>query len=75
MGWIKVSDRKPKNKDEILITYQDLREDGTTKRYMDNATYHADDDTFYVWDSYSQDSYPEYNVIAWMPIPEPYDGN
>lgn len=75
MEWFKVSNRKPGDWDRVLITCPYTDANGNTHRSIGEAQYNAEEDAFEVWDSYGQDTYQEWNVIAWAPYPEPYDGD
>lgn len=73
MEWIKVSDRLPDRKMRVLITIH--HPDDPTRRCVDECTYDAMDGGFIWWDDYYQETLNYENVIAWMPLPEPYKGD
>ena len=68
--WIPVSESLPGTDDSILITY--IVNGNKRKRYVVEAWYSGDGDWISVQDEYiASDSIWE--VIAWMPMPKPYE--
>lgn len=57
--WIPVSERLPEDKQGCIVTVQ-----GDSKTFIDIVTYYAEEHSFLY--------YEECNVLAWMPLPEPY---
>ena len=76
--WIPVTERLPKEKDAGI-----LKKLGTSKRseYV-LATVEVKDERMTVtactydgkWDWNMKYAFPDYKIIAWMPLPEPYKG-
>ena len=60
--WIPVSERLPEDKQGCIVTVQ-----GDSKTFIDIVTYYAEEHSFLY--------YEECNVLAWMPLPEPYKEN
>ena len=58
-SWIPVSERLPEDKQGCIVTVQ-----GDSKTFIDIVTYYAEEHSFLY--------YEECNVLAWMPLPEPY---
>lgn len=63
-GWIPVSERVPDHERTVIVTAQGKRERFTA---LDNYVLDLKD-----WETFSNDDDGE--VIAWMPLPEPYKG-
>lgn len=59
--WIPISERLPEDKQGCIVTVQ-----GDSKTFIDIVTYYAEEHSFLY--------YEECNVLAWMPLPEPYKG-
>lgn len=57
--WIPVSERLPEDRQRCIVTVQ-----GDSKTFIDIVTYYAEEHSFLY--------YEECNVLAWMPLPEPY---
>jgi len=57
--WIPVSKRLPEDKQGCIVTVQ-----GDSKTFIDIVTYYAEEHSFLY--------YEECNVLAWMPLPQPY---
>ena len=57
--WIPVSNRLPEDKQGCIVTVQ-----SDSKTFIDIVTYYAEEHSFLY--------YKECNVLAWMPLPEPY---
>lgn len=68
--WIPVEERMPDYMQDVLVTYIG-RDDGL--HYCDDAAY-FDSSNRWVWSSPSNFKYVEPEIIAWMPLPEPYQG-
>lgn len=58
--WISVSERLPNNEDVALVTVMGVQEEFTAMDYYDLD--------FEAWERFSNDG----EVLAWMPLPEPY---
>ena len=68
--WIPVEERLPEKDDFVLVTVSGIYNHLTFSDALQLASYTEDDGWFI-------ESYPEWddpNVIAWMPLPEPYQG-
>lgn len=66
--WIPVKERLPEKDDFVLVTVSGTYNHLTFSDALQLASYTEDDGWFI-------ESYPEWddpNVIAWMPLPEPY---
>lgn len=66
--WIPVEERLPEKDDFVLVTVSGTYNHLTFSDALQLASYTEDDGWFI-------ESYPEWddpNVIAWMPLPEPY---
>ena len=66
--WIPVEERLPEKDDFLLVTVSGTYNHLTFSDALQLASYTEDDGWFI-------ESYPEWddpNVIAWMPLPEPY---
>ena len=57
--WIPVSERLPEDKQGCIVTVQ-----SDSKTFIDIVTYYAEEHSFLY--------YEERNILAWMPLPEPY---
>jgi len=70
--WIPVTERLPETDDEVLTTY--IVNGDKTKRYTETSSYYFDGFSGYwssPWDEY-RIAGTRIEVIAWMPLPEPY---
>ena len=70
MGWISVKDRLPENDDEILVTRRYREQNQVITDVMYNpkhSRFEYCDDNYY--------GIEVKDVIAWMPLPEPYQGD
>ena len=68
-GWISVKDRLPNTKGYALVTYVNTK---NGKRYVDMAVYDGDVWEFIDGDYLVTSRYAR--VIAWKPLPIPYEG-
>lgn len=71
--WIPVSERLPDDEDYVLVCYEDghIR---TAYYYIDTNIYPSEfeDCCETGWYNYNEDFMYKQDVIAWMPLPEPY---
>lgn len=63
-GWIPCSERLPDTGDMYL----------TTMEKVDNCRLGVCENYFSLSDGWESEEFSEYKVIAWMPLPEPYNG-
>ena len=64
LRWIPVDDRLPTNRDYYLVC-------GKEKHEIGFACYNADLDVWYL--SPDDMHYGDYKIIAWKPLPKPYE--
>lgn len=69
-GWIPVEERMPDYMQDVFVTYIGC-DDGL--HYCDDVAY-FDSSNRWVWSSPSNFKYVDPEIIAWMPLPEPYQG-
>ena len=72
--WIPVEQELPETDDEVLTTY--IVNGNRKKRYVETSRYYYDGFSGYwssPWDEY-RIAGTRIEVIAWMPLPEPYKG-
>ena len=72
--WNPVTERLPETDDEVLTTY--IVNGNRKKRYVETSRYYYDGFSGYwssPWDEY-RIAGTRIEVIAWMPLPEPYKG-
>ena len=72
--WIPVTERLPETDDEVLTTY--IVNGDMENRYTETSSYYFDGFSGYwssPWDKY-RIAGTRIEVIAWMPLPEPYKG-
>ena len=70
--WIPVSERLPENDDEVLLTVEFKKH-----RFVYSGSYSKDVDGdshwYSLWDEFRVGRARE-KIIAWMPMPKPYEG-
>ena len=70
--WIPCEDRLPETTDAVLTTY--IVNGDRRRRYVEESSYYVDDGSWSSpWDEY-RIAGTRIEVIAWMPLPEPYVG-
>ena len=71
--WVPVTERLPETDDEVLTTY--IVNGNRKKRYVETSRYYDGFDGQWSspWDEYRIPG-TRIEVIAWMPLPEPYKG-
>ena len=70
--WIPVTERRPETTDAVLTTY--IVNGDRSRRYIEESSYYGHDDSWSSpWDEYRVAG-TSIEVIAWMPLPEPYKG-
>lgn len=62
----------PENDDEVFVTYT---VNGKKQRYVETAMWYDGDEGYWTspWDEYRVPG-TKVEIIAWMPLPEPYKG-
>jgi hypothetical protein len=72
LHWIPCSERLPETTDAVLTTY--IVNGDRSRRYVEESSYYGDDESWSSpWDEY-RIAGTRIEVIAWMPLPEPYKG-
>ena len=70
--WIPVTERLPETTDAILTTF--IVNGDRSYRYVEESSYYGNDGSWCSpWDEY-REAGTSIEVIAWMPLPEPYKG-
>ena len=70
--WIPVTERLPETSDAVLTTY--IVNGDRSRRYVEESSYYGNDESWSSpWDEY-RIAGTRIEVIAWMPLPEPYKG-
>ena len=70
--WIPVTERLPETSDAVLTTY--IVNGDRSRRYVEESSYYGNDESWSSpWDEYRITG-TRIEVIAWMPLPEPYKG-
>lgn len=67
--WIPVSEAPPKEKAEYNVT---IKGEYGLLPYVDACYWNDNDNVFEDWNGYYEDYIPVSNVIAWRPLPKPY---
>ena len=70
--WIPVTERLPETSDAVLTTY--IVNGDRSRRYVEESSYYGNDESWSSpWDEY-RIAGTRIEVIAWMPLPEPFKG-
>ena len=70
--WIPVTERPPETTDAVLTTY--IVNGDRSRRYVEESSYYWSDESWCSpWDEY-RDVGTSIDVIAWMPMPAPWEG-
>ena len=70
--WIPVTERLPETTDAALTTY--IVNGDRSRRYVEESSYYGNDGSWSSpWDEYRVAG-TRIEVLAWMPLPEPYKG-
>ena len=70
--WIPCSERLPETSDAVLTTY--IVNGDRSRKYVEESSYYGNDESWSSpWDEY-RIAGTRIEVIAWMPLPEPYKG-
>lgn len=70
--WIPCSERLPETTDAVLTTY--IVNGDRSRRYVEESSYYGNNGSWSSpWDEYRVAG-TSVDVIAWMPMPEPYKG-
>ena len=70
--WIPCSERLPETSDAVLTTY--IVNGDRSRKYVEESSYYGNDESWSSpWDEY-RIAGTRIEVIAWMPMPEPYKG-
>lgn len=71
-NWIPVTERLPETSDAVLTTY--IVNGDRSRRYVEESSYYGNDESWSSpWDEY-RIAGTRIEVIAWMPLPEPFKG-
>jgi hypothetical protein len=70
--WIPCSEELPETTDAVLTTY--IVNGDRSRRYVEESSYYGDDESWSSpWDEY-RIAGTRIEVVAWMPLPEPFKG-
>ena len=74
MEWVKVSERLPDWGCQVMVTVEWKIGNCEVYRFVDTCEYYPVHGFSYYDDTYEELMTVE-GVVAWMPLPEPYDGD